>query len=492
MNELKNYFWKLRELPALLKTHPLPVCREVDLDQEITGVATDSRTIVAGELFVALSGENFDGHDFIETAIAKGALAVVVVGAVAGLADLAQRYPQTFFLPVPDALAALANLARARLQKIDPIVVAVTGSNGKTTTKEMLAEILVPHFRVHKTAGNFNNRIGLPLTIFAMADDCQVVVLEMGMNAPGEIAALAATAPPDYVIITNIAKAHLQGLGSLDEIAKAKCEVIGELKPGASVIYSSDDPYLARLVPDTAASRPEGLVPKLISVSWHGAAEAKIKVSEIWLTPEGSSFVFTQGSEKATVKLPCWGRHNVMNAALAMAVGICLVGVAPVPAANALINFKMPSGRLEKYEFGSAGVLLHDAYNANPDSMAAALTVVAERRGKRFLALVLGDMNELGTESAVLHQQLGEKIAELRPNLLVLLGDYVGGIANAAQSGGLPFERIAQFQVGAFAAVVTLLKERLPDDALILVKGSRGVALEKVVNPLVTHFEARK
>ncbi len=492
MKHQQNHFWKIGELADILKVQPLPVCHEVDFAQEITGITTDTRKLNPGELFVALSGDTFDGHDFIASAISQGATAVVVNRAEADLAGLVQRYPKTLFLAVTDTLKALADLARARLLKINPVVIAVTGSNGKTTTKEMLAQILEPLYRVHKTAGNFNNRIGLPLTIFAMADDCQVAVLEMGMNEPGEIAALSAIARPDYAVITNVGQAHLQGLGSLEAIGRAKCEVIGGLKENATVIYNSDDSYLARLVPEIVASCPAESRLKLLPVSWHGAAAVDVKASEIWLTPEGISFVFTKGLAKATVKLPCWGRHNVMNAVLALAAGTCLAGVFPVPAANSLTNFKMPAGRLERYELGNGGVLLHDAYNANPDSMAAALTAVAERRGKRFLALVLGDMNELGDASETLHRQVGEKVAEIRPDLLVLLGSLAGAIADSARACGLPGERVAQFPDAAYEAAVNFLKTRLTGNALILVKGSRSLALEKIVIPLVAYCEAQK
>ncbi|MCK5540885.1 MAG: UDP-N-acetylmuramoyl-tripeptide--D-alanyl-D-alanine ligase, partial [Deltaproteobacteria bacterium] len=371
MSEKRCHYWKLGQLADLFWVKALPSCQELDLDRDLTGITTDSRSLCPGELFVALRGENFDGHDFIDQAIAKGAAAVVVEEGFGSLLDLVQRYPQTLFLPVREGLEALASLARARLERIAPVVMAVTGSNGKTTTKEMLAQLLAPHFRVHKTAGNFNNRIGLPLTVFAVPDDCQVVVLEMGMNEPGEIASLAAIAKPDYAIITNVAAAHLQGLGSMEAVARAKCEVIGEVKPGGLVVYNVDDPYLAKLVPVAVKERlPDEI--GLLPVSWHGAAQTPVKASEIWLTPEGLSFVFTKGSEKATIKLPCWGRHNVMNAALAAAAGTCLAGVTPALVAEALQNFRNPAGRLEKYKLGKgAGVLLHDAYNANPESMEA-------------------------------------------------------------------------------------------------------------------------
>ena len=493
MSENRYHYWKLGQLADLLQVKALPTCRELDLSFALTGITTDSRKLCLGELFVALRGEHFDGHDFINQVIAKGAAAVVIEEDAVESLNLVQRYPQTLFLPVRDSLGALAILAQDRLKSVAPVVIAVTGSNGKTTTKEMLAHILAPHFRVHKTAGNFNNRIGLPLTVFAMPNDCQVVVLEMGMNEPGEIAALAAIAQPDYVVLTNVAAAHLQGLGSLDAVAQAKCEVLKEIKPRGTVIYNADDPYLAKLVPEGVS---EALADEiaLMPVTCHGAlgaVPALVKASEIWLTPEGLSFVFAKGDKKATIKLPCWGRHNVMNAALAATAATCLPGVAPVSVAAALQNFQIPAGRLEKHELGKgAGVLVHDAYNANPDSMEAALTAVAERREKRFLALVLGDMNELGQESVSLHQRIGRRVAQLRPDLLVLLGHAIKDLAAAAQDAGLPAKRIFIFPAGAQAEALQLLQQRLPAASLVLVKGSRALALEKIVDPLLSYFEA--
>ncbi len=496
MSESRHHYWKLEQLADLLQVKPLPSCSALNLSFEIKGITADSRKSCLGELFVALRGERFDGHDFIGQALANGAVAVVLEEGFTGLVNLVQRYPRTLFLPVKDTLSALASLAQERLQVVAPIVIAVTGSNGKTTTKEMLAHLLTPHFKVHKTAGNFNNRIGLPLTVFAMPDDCQVAVLEMGMNEPGEIAALAAIARPNYAILTNVATAHLQGLGSLAEVARAKCEIISEIKPGGTVIYNADDPYLVKLVPDTAN---ENSVTKLnlLPVSAHGAhvaqgtAQELVQVSEVWLTPEGLSFVLTRSAEKATIKLPCWGRHNVMNAALAVAAGSCLSEVSPDSAAKALQGFQNLSGRLQRYELGTgAGVLVHDAYNANPDSMEAALTAVAERREKRFLALVLGDMNELGPESISLHQRVGRRVAELRPDLLVLLGAAVEELALAARAAGLPAQRIFNFPAGAQAQAVELLQKQLPAEPLVLVKGSRALALEKIVDPLLHYFEA--
>jgi UDP-N-acetylmuramoyl-tripeptide--D-alanyl-D-alanine ligase len=485
-------FWKLGELPKLLGVRPLPVCRQVDSQQELSGVSTDSRSLQPGELFVALVGDRFDAHDFIPEVVAGGASAVVVAAGRPELLSLAQRFPGVMFLPVDDTLQALGRLARARLERIRPQVFAVTGSNGKTTTRRMLAGILESRFRVHQTAGNFNNRIGLPLTIFAMPDDCEVAVLEIGMNEPGELGELAAIARPDCLLLTNVAKAHLEGLGTLEAVARAKCEAIGGVREAGLVVYNIDDPSFRELVPAVAAGRKAAL--QLLPVTAFGAADGAgsepARADEIWLLPEGLSFVFHFAGCRTTFKLPCWGRHNVMNAALAAAAACSRSGIVPAAAAAALADFQPPPGRLQLYRLAGGGLLVHDAYNANPASMAAALTEVAGRRAGRFLGLVLGDMNELGPESGPLHREIGRRVAEIRPDLLVLVGRQVKELAHGALDFGLPANRVFNFPAGAHEKVCRLLQQRLPENFLLLLKGSRTLQLEKIIDPLLSCFAA--
>ena len=484
-------FWKLGELPELLRVRPLPACHQVDKGLALTGVSTDSRTLQPGELFVALEGENFDGHAFIDAAIENGAPAVVVNRDCPDLLQLAQRHSRVLFLPVADTLETLGELARIRLRSVDPVVFSITGSNGKTTTKEMLALMLESRYRVHKTAGNFNNRIGLPLTIFAMPDDCEALILEMGMNEPGELTRLSAIARADYLLLTNVAAAHLQGLGSLEAVARAKCEALSGLKPGATVVYNVDDPQLREKVPETVESlQSNGF--QLVAVTAHGAfctdSPETALISETWLLAEGLSFVFNYRGESTTFKLGCWGRHNVMNAALAAAAATRIEGLDGAGAARALRRFTTPPGRLELHRLKGGGILVHDAYNANPDSMEAALTEVAGRRGRNFLGLVLGDMNELGEQSDLLHRRVGGRVAEMRPDLVVLIGQRAATIGEAAAAAGLPPQRIFTLPAKAWEAAVELLLKHLPGSFLLLVKGSRSLRLEKVVEPLRAHF----
>ncbi len=485
-------FWELGELADLLGVRPLPTCHQIDLEEKLTGVCTDSRRLQPGELFVALCGDNFDGHDFIDAAIRAGAPAVVVAGGRAEIAGLAQRYPQILFLPVKDTLKALGRLAGARLKRIRPLVFAITGSNGKTTTRQMLAGILARRFRVHQTAGNFNNRIGLPLTVFAMPDDCEAAVLEMGMNEPGELSELAGIARPDYLVLTNAGKAHLEGLGSLEAVAQAKCEAIAGVRRNGCVIYNVDDASFRKLVPAAVESRADkvDLLPVTAFGAYGDGDPEPVRVDEIWLLPEGLSFVFNYQGRKTTFKLPCWGRHNVINAALAAAAACCRPEIDPATAAAALADFQTPPGRLQVYRLARGGILVHDAYNANPASMAAALTEVAGRRQGRFLGLVLGDMNELGPASASLHREIGRRVAEIRPDLLALVGRQVEDLAQGALDFGLPVGRVFKFPPTAHAEACRLLEESLPEEFLLLVKGSRALRLEKIVEPLLSYFAA--
>ncbi len=485
-------FWRIGELAERLGLRPQPVCHRLDPGQRLTGVSTDSRSLRPGALFVPLRGENFDGHDFIPDAIAAGAAAVLVEKARPGLAELVQRWPGTLFLPVADTLETLGKLARLRCEELRPVVFAVTGSNGKTTTRQMLAAILARRFRVHQSQGNFNNLIGLPLTILTMPADCEVLVLEMGMNRPGELTTLSAIARPDYLLLTNVAAAHLEGLGSLAAVAQAKCEAITGVRDGGWVIYNGDDLQLADLVPVVAAGRRAGL--NLLPVSWHGAYSGPAGcepalAQEIWLTPAGSSFVFSRGERGARIELACWGRHNVFNAALALAAaGLVRPEIGLDEAAAALADFRPPAGRLELHHLARGITLVDDAYNANPASMAAALSEVSGRRRGRFLALVLGGMWELGAMSAKLHAELGRRVAEIRPDLLLLLGEAAALSGRAAQAAGLPAARIVTLPEDGWEAAVRLLQERLPDAGLVLVKGSRAARLERVVVSVCRFF----
>jgi len=482
----KAVFWRLDELVERLGVRPLPTCRQIDLGQRLSGISSDSRSLAPGSLFVPLRGENFDGHDYIAAAIAAGALAVLVENSRPDLVALAQRWPGILFLPVADTLKAFGTLARIRLDEIRPKIFAITGSNGKTTTRRMLAAILGRCLRVHQSQGNFNNLVGLPMTVFTMPDDCEAVVLEMGMNRPGEIAALSAIARPDILLLTNVTAAHLEGLGSLEAVTRAKCEALAGVRPGGVVIYNVDDEQLAVRVPAIcSAARPDI---ELLPVTWHGAYTDEnpepARASEIWLQPEGLSFVYSWRGVKEKIDLPCWGRHNVMNAALAIAAAQQLPEVTLAAAAAGLAAFSGAPGRLERYCLGRGIILVHDAYNANPASMEAALSEVAGRREGRFLALVLGGMNELGSASEELHAALGRRVAEIRPGLLLLIGELAAGIGRAARAAGLPNERIQTFPEGAWDEARTALEERLPDASLVLVKGSRSLQLERVVEPL--------
>jgi len=280
----------------------------------VSGVCTDSRRIQPGHLFFCLRGEIFDGHDFIAQAVDAGAAALVVAASSVNQQALSAAYPKISFFPVADPLRALGDLAAWWLRHLDVRVIAVTGSNGKTTTREMILGILSRKLEVHGNRENLNNLIGVPLTILEAKKHHQTVVLELGMNCPGEIARLAAVSRPHGVVLTNVAEAHLEGLGSIDEVAAAKGEIFQGLRDGGYIVYNADDERLSELVSRKAAgSRGWELVP----VSLAGGATGGLRVDELEMTVSGTRFSLAAASQVQSVSLPLWGRHNVMNALLA-------------------------------------------------------------------------------------------------------------------------------------------------------------------------------
>ncbi|MFH1090714.1 MAG: UDP-N-acetylmuramoyl-tripeptide--D-alanyl-D-alanine ligase, partial [Pseudomonadota bacterium] len=365
----------------------------------LAGISTDSRTIRPGELFVALRGGKYDGHDFLKDIFARGASAAVVA------------YKSREKLPgprlvVPDTLYALGELAvylrlRPRRKKLE--VLAVTGSNGKTTTKEMLVRILSRKCKVLANKGNFNNRIGLPLTLFGLRPNHEAAVLEMGANEPGEIARLTQIAHPDAGLVTNVGPAHLEGLGGITGVARAKGELFQGLDEEAVAVINLDDPQVVRQAGRARCQKLTfGLNPQA-EVRGKGLSQTSLKGSGFTLvTPEG----------QAKVNFPLLGRHNVLNA-LAAAAGALALGLGLPDIAAGLEGFAPFPGRLELKVLSGPIYLLDDTYNANPASTAIALEVLTSSRGKGRTVAVLGDMLEMGWTSRDQHRQIGKAAADL-------------------------------------------------------------------------------
>ena len=424
-------------------------------DRSFCGVSTDTRTLVDGQLFVALSGPNFDAHEFVGTASQCGAAAAVVTR----LVD--DSVPQII---VDDTLAALGRLGTAWRDSQSVTVVGITGSNGKTTLKELTAACLQQVAPTLATAGNFNNEIGMPLMLTRIEAGHRFAVLEMGANHAGEIAYLTRLAKPDVVAITNAGAAHLEGFGSIEGVAKAKGEILESAKRPDVAVLNADDHYF-----EYWCSRVEDT--RVISFGMDVAAD--VFASEISAAADGSDFVLNIGDVKLPVSLPLAGKHNVLNACAAAAVATAL-GIEPGAIKAGLESAAPVEGRLRPRAGKNGTALYDDSYNANPRSVIAAGEFLAQLPGTSWL--ILGDMKELGDDAALMHREVG---AALRR----------AGVDRLAATGELCREAVEGFGEGAswYADVETLIaamSAELGDNVNVLVKGSRSMRMERVVQAL--------
>ncbi|MCY8519559.1 UDP-N-acetylmuramoyl-tripeptide--D-alanyl-D-alanine ligase [Bacillus atrophaeus] len=427
----------------------------------IQGVATDTRKLEKNQLFVPLTGENFNGHTFVGQAFENGVSAV--------LWNKSEPNPpqdQAVIL-VDDTLAALQELSKAYLQELGTRVIGVTGSNGKTTTKDMLHAVLQTQFRVHKTEGNFNNHIGLPLTVLSMPEDTEVAVLEMGMSGKGEIDLLTRLANPEAAVITNIGESHMQDLGSREGIAEAKLEITNGLKKDGILIYIGDEPLLNK--------RSYSCRTKTF-----GADEGNdYQLKDVKQTEDGTHFSI-KGIEK-TFFIPVLGKHNVLNAIAAFAAGIHF-GITLENAAKGLSGLKVTGMRLELLKSESGISIINDAYNASPTSMKAAIELIESMEGYGKKMLVLGDMLELGDLEQEFHTECGAVINPAAIDYVFTYGKLGAFIAAGAH------RHFDQERVSHFSDKTKLLQavaEKAEKGDLILFKASRGMKLEEIVKDLM-------
>ncbi len=427
----------------------------------LSGISTDSRNLAPGSLFVPLRGERFDGHDYIGQAVKNGAAACLSEEVIAGLSVPVVR--------VKNTLRALGDIAAAyRLQLNGPLV-AITGSAGKTTTKEMLATILELVAPGLKTAGNFNNLIGVPLTLFGIEKEHQWAVLEMGTSALGEIERLTEIAQPTIGVITNIGAAHLETLRGLDGVSRAKGELYAGLQ-GGTAILNLDDPRVACLPVANGVKR----------LTYGVSTEARVRAENINEGPAGPGFDLLLAEERHRVQLRLPGRHNVSNALAAAAVAMEI----QVPAEKivaGLNQFAAIEGRMNLTPLPCGGVLLDDSYNSNPLSATAALDALAALPGQGRRVAVLGDMLELGENSVQMHEELGARAADVA-ELLVGVGQFSADLCRGAKAAGMKAKQMAALKDAA-AAIDFLQGQQRPGDK-ILIKGSRGVRLEQVAGAL--------
>ena len=445
-------------------------------------ISTDTRSIAMGDGFVALSGENFDGHNFVQAAAKKGAAWVMVEKGKAP----AKTVGPTAVIEVDDTLDALGSLARAHRESFKLGVVAVTGSIGKSTTKEMIAAILSGKGRVLKNRGNLNNRIGLPHTLFRLNAGHDYAVLEMGCNMPGEIGELAKIAAPDVGLITRVAPVHLEGLGSVEGVARAKTEMLQEMGKDSTFVLNLDDPLIKKHVksfkgrligfsekPDTAF-KGESL--HLVDVEKDVVGGRPRIMYKIQRKKDGKK------TGKA-VEGFLWtlSRHNAVNA-LAACTAARAFNVPLAEAVERVRGYKALAGRGEVFRSRVGAFIMDDSYNSSPVAVAEALDTLAWWGGPVRKLAVLGDMLELGKEADRYHREMGEKAADTGLDYLVVKGNEAKKVADAAVKAGLPRDRAIVARDNREAAAI--LKKVVKKGDWVLVKGSRGMGLDKVSREL--------
>ncbi|WP_193195788.1 UDP-N-acetylmuramoyl-tripeptide--D-alanyl-D-alanine ligase [Nostoc sp. MG11] len=443
----------LTQLVEILLCRPVNLS-EAALAQVSSGIQTDTRIIKPGEVFLALRGEKFDGHQFVPTAIAKGALAAIV--------DFEYENPGFPVLQVKDTLQAYQKIGRWWRDRFEIPVIGVTGSVGKTTTKELLAAVLATQGRVHKTYENYNNEIGVPKTLLELGAEHDYAVIEMAMRGRGQIAELTQIARPTIGVITNVGTAHIELLGSEEAIAEAKCELLAEMPANSVAILNHDNPLLIA----TAAKVWAGQV---VTYGFSGGDIQGLLIDNETVEVAGIQ-----------LPLPLPGRHNAANFLAALAVAKVLGIDWSSLKAGVMVN--MPTGRSQRFALPNDVLILDETYNAAPEAMLAALQLLADTPGKRKIA-VLGAMKELGERSQQLHSSVGETVKKLNLDGLLVLVDGQDAEAIAMSAEGIPSECFA-----THADLVARLKTFVQAGDRLLFKAAHSVGLDRVVNQLRAEF----
>jgi UDP-N-acetylmuramoyl-tripeptide--D-alanyl-D-alanine ligase len=441
---------------------------ECDQEAVAMGYSIDSRTLNAGDLFIAIAGERFDGHNYVQAALEKGA-----VGAIVEAGKHVDGDPLRL-LQVEDSLKALQLLGAAARRLWGKPLLAVTGSAGKTTTKEILAHILATRFRVMKSSGNLNNHIGLPLQLLKLEAEHDLGVVEMGMNHAGEIRALGELAHHDLAVVTAVAPVHLEFFGSLAEIARAKYEIIETLPPGGVAVLNADDDYVCQFGRDFKG--------KVVTFGIKRSADVsarKVKLNGA----EGSMFELVVGSVGEPVTFPLVGEHNIYNA-LAAAAAAMERGISPSQAAAALSSVAPPDKRGQVLHICGA-TLINDSYNSNPRALQAMIDTLASMKAERRI-LVVGEMLELGPAAEALHRECGKHAADKKIDVVIGVRGMARAVAEAACGSGTQ----AQFVETPEQAGEWLARNLRQGDAVLL-KASRGVKLERALEMLQDKVPAK-
>jgi len=438
------------------------------------GVSTDSRQIRSKNLFVALVGDNFDGHNFIGVAMESGATGMIIQNEEK--ADLRRLPDGVCIIKVADTLKALGDLAHAYRMRFSIPVIALTGSSGKTTTKEMITGILETQKKVLSTLGNLNNLIGLPQTIFRLTGEHEIAVLEMGTNTRGEIKRLTQIASPDIGLITNVGPAHLAGFGTVEVVRQEKGDLFMNMDPSKTLVVNLDDEAVRSLAQKWSGRR----------VTFSMTSNADVSVKDIRQNgAKGTSFQLLAGGRERRVEMKIAGIHNVYNAmaaagvALAAGLGIDSIG-------EGLAGFQPVGGRMEIIKLQNGVYVINDAYNANPASVREALMTLKDLKGSHNAFVFLGDMLELGAEAPELHRKIGLLLAATGVAGAYLQGDFARMTAAGAQDGGLAAEKLVFLKDDEEA--LASLKTQLHKGDWILVKGSRRLKMDRFVSRLCEDF----
>ena len=435
---------------------------------KVSNISIDSRTIRPKDLFIAIKGKNLDGHKFVPEAIAKGAIGVII-------SDAKIKTQNSILIKVKDTTEALGKIARHYREKFKPLVIAVTGSNGKTTTKEMIASILSRRMKVVKAKGSFNNDIGVPLTIFELDSQSQVLILEMEMNILGGIRNLAQIAKPQIGVVTNIGDTHLEFLGNRENVMKEKAELIESLGAAGTAILNADDELVMAIGNNFPQTRR-------LTFCINNSADV-FATNIIDLVTEGSHFLL---NGKYRVRLPVPGRHNIYNALAAVATTVA-AGLEYNAILPGIENFKPASMRLEIVKIKDL-VIVNDTYNANPQSMAAALEIFSRIPTSGRKIAILGDMLELGKSSQSLHYNLGMDAART-VDIIIAIGKFSQAVIEGAIAAGINPNYVSAYDNNQIA--ITKLVDFINPKDTILIKGSRAMRLEEIVQGIKTYYEKK-
>lgn len=442
-----------------------------DMDRQFAGISIDSRNIIPTDVFVAIVGDIHDGHTFANDVIRQGIQGLLINKNKAAALPISQwREQKLTCAAVENTTRALGDLAAFHRKRMRASVIAITGSNGKTTTRKLTAGVVAAQFTTLSTIGNYNNEIGLPLTLLRLNPEHAWAVVEIGTNSPGEIARLAEICAPDIGVITNIGPAHLEKLGSLDGVLREKENLLKHLKPEGKAVLNADDRRLLRLANE---------IQKPVFLFGMGQ-KALIRAEAVQEKPTGISFVLVLPTERVVVNLGTPGQFMVPNALAAAAVGYT-VGVSPQQIKAALEDFRPAPGRMNVLHTQNGIHIIDDSYNANPDSMKAAIATLKTLSANSRRILIVGDMLELGKQSESLHKQVGALAATSGIGKIYVTGKFADAVASGAQNAHMNGQHIF---AGSKDRILDDLKHILKPGDWVLVKGSRGMTMEDIVNAI--------